>query len=265
MGLKFCAIASGSTGNCYFIQSKETLLLIDVGISGKKIIEGLADIGIHPEDLKGILLTHEHVDHSKSVRIMMKKSSNASLYTNIGTWGFVKDKVAEDRQVLFQTGQWFTVGDIDIHPFALCHDAEDPVGFTLCHGGKTVTILTDTGCITPSIVHAGQDADLLVLEANHDEEILKFCSYPYEIKKRILSDRGHLSNEAAADFLCQIMKKKEKPRQVLLAHLSKENNTPHIARLTVENKLEQEGLKGELLLDIRVLSPKENSSVFIIE
>ncbi len=265
MGLKFCAIASGSTGNCYFVQSKETLLLVDVGISGKRIVEGLEEIGIEPEDLNGILLTHEHTDHIKSVRVMMKKSVHADLYTNIGTWEFVKDKVPEDRQILFETDRRFVLGDIEVYPFAISHDARDPVGFTFCHGGKTVTLLTDTGCVNDHMVEAVQDADLLVLEANHDEEILKFCSYPYEVKKRILSDRGHLSNETAARFLCDIMKKKEKNRSVLLAHLSKENNTPHIAKLTVENQLDQEGIPRERFLNLRVLSPKENSEVYIVE
>ena len=242
MSLLFRAIASGSSGNCYLVHSGTTTLLVDVGISGKRIAEGLAGAGLTPDDVDAILITHEHSDHIKSLGVMQRKSPRALVYSNAGTFECIVDLLEEGRHVLFTTGESFTVGDITVHPFPVSHDAAEPVGYTFTLAGdepNKVAIVTDTGCITEEIYEAVRDADILALEANHDESVLMMCRYPYHVKRRILSDRGHLCNEAAAAFMCRILTEQEKRPVFLLAHLSQQNNTPEMALITVRNILEE--------------------------
>lgn len=262
MSLEFCSFASGSDGNCYMVKSQNTALLVDTGISGKKIFEGIAGAGLERENVDGILITHEHSDHIKSLRIVAKKCVSATVYANIGTWEYIKDIVPEDRQIIFETGVSFFIGDITVKAFRTFHDAAEPVGFSFYHGGKQASILTDTGCVNSEIIEEIHSADLLALEANHDPDVLQFCRYPYHIKRRILGKNGHLSNEAAGESLCRIIEKSKKKRQILLSHLSKENNTPDMAKITIENVLECNGIKNSQDLEISVLKRDENSPLF---
>lgn len=262
MGLEFCSFASGSSGNCYMVKSQNTALLIDAGISGKKIFEGIAGAGLENGCVDGILITHEHSDHIKSLRIVTKKCASAVVYSNISTWEYIKDTVPQDRQIVFETGKEFVIGDITVKAFKTFHDAAEPVGFSFYHEGKQVSILTDTGCISPAMIEEIHSADLLALEANHDPHVLQFCGYPYHIKRRILGDNGHLSNEAAGECLCRIVEKSEKKRRILLSHLSKENNTPDMAKITIENVLEDRGIRISEDLEITVLMRDGNSPLF---
>ena len=257
MGLRFCSFASGSTGNCYLLKTENTSLLVDVGIAGKRIIGGLDSCAVKPEQIDGILVTHEHADHIKSLRMMAKKSVNGKIYTSEGTAYSVTKKMPIIADRICVTDNSFEVGDIEIEPFSLSHDAEDPVGFSVQSGGKRVTIITDTGVATKQMLSVAAKSDLLVLEANHEVNILHCSSYPYELKRRILSNYGHLSNDAAAEFIYEVEKLRKtggyktsnephRKQKILLAHLSKENNSPMQAMLTIKNRLfEEDMIAGE--------------------
>jgi len=238
MALSFCSFSSGSSGNCYLVQSGRTALLVDAGISGRKIHEGLSATGTDPAKLSGLLITHEHIDHIRSIKTLSKKNG-IDIYANENTWAAMNMDVADDRKKMFATGERFQIGDIDIKAFNVFHDATDPVGFSFFHEGRQISIVTDTGCITDDILDEIAGADLLVLEANHDVNMLKIGRYPWFLKQRILGDEGHLSNEAAAEVLLRLLDGSDKARQVLLAHLSKENNFPQMAYQTVKNMLEE--------------------------
>ncbi len=254
MGLRFCSFASGSTGNCYLLKTENTNLLVDVGIAGKRIIEGLDSCALKPEQIDGILVTHEHTDHIKSLRMMAKKALNGKIYTSEGTAYSVNEKLPMLADNIRVKDCSFKVGDIEIEPFSLSHDAEHPVGFSVQSGGKRVTIITDTGVATKEMLSIAAKSDLLVLEANHEVNILHCSSYPYELKRRILSDHGHLSNDAAAEFIYEVEQLRTSggegmtsgKQKILLAHLSRENNSPMQAMLTIKNRLfEEDMIAGE--------------------
>lgn len=267
MGLEFCSFASSSSGNCYLVRSETTNLLVDTGIAGKKIYAALDEVNTDIEDIAGILITHEHIDHVKSVRMINKSAKNAKVYATQGTYHAICDKVPATDFVQVIRGQEFMVGDILIRPFALSHDAAEPVSYSFVNNGRQLTIVTDTGYITDEIAEHVKQADHLVLEANHEVNILQMSSYPYSLKRRILGDEGHLSNESAGKMLCDAIKArcelceegKDDPLCVVLAHLSKENNTPGQAYLTIRNMLFEEDLfiDKDLILDI---AKREESS-----
>lgn len=264
MTMKFCSFASSSSGNCYLVGSENTKLLIDLGIAGKKVIEGLTENNLTPENVNGILITHEHVDHVKSVRMISRKAVNAKVYTSQGTAGQISDKVSDEKLHIIDTEFPFTIGDIMVKPFNLSHDAAEPLGYSFTHNGRKVSIITDTGYVSDEIFQETYDSDLLVLEANHEINILKMGSYPYRLKQRILGNFGHLSNEAAGAYLCRMIKERnperKKPR-VLLAHLSSENNTPSQAYLTIRNLLFEENLMIGRDLELDVIKKDEISSL----
>ncbi len=267
MDLTFCALASGSSGNSYLVKSGTTTLLVDVGISGKRICDGLALAGAAADSVDGILITHEHSDHIRSLKVMQKRSPEAYIYTNLGTYTCIRDEIADGRHIAFETGASFAIGDITVTSFPVSHDAAEPVGFTFEKGESKLAIVTDTGYVSEEIFRAVSGSDLLVLESNHDEHILQFCRYPYHIKRRILSDRGHLCNEAAAEVMGRLLAEGEKRPVFLLAHLSQENNTPDLALITVENYLEESGVfegREDSREDLRVdvLSRTEPSRIY---
>lgn len=263
MAFSFCSFSSGSSGNCYLVKTNNTALLVDVGISGKKIIEGLNIIGTPLEQVKGVLVTHEHIDHVKSLRVISKKLPEANTYANVGTWTEIKEKVPEEQRKIFVTGESFFVGDIEIKPFEISHDAAEPVGFSLFAEGKQISIVTDTGYITEEIFSEMKQADILALEANHDEELLKIGRYPWNVKQRILGNKGHLSNVAAGKCLCRLLDECcNKPRKVLLAHLSRENNFPKMAYQTIKNVLEESEYYIGKQLDIAIMNKDEVSMIY---
>jgi len=252
MGLEFCSFSSGSSGNCYLVKSDETALLVDTGISGKKIFEGLSATDTDVSMVKVILITHEHSDHIKSLRIVTKKSPQAMVFSNIKTWPYISELVPLERQITFESGESFEVGDIGVKAFHISHDAAEPVGFSFSCGGRQISIMTDTGYVSDEMFGEIKNADLIALEANHDEEVLQYCRYPYQIKRRIKSDVGHLSNEAAGQCICRLAKEDDKQRHILLSHLSRENNSPEMAEITIKNILEEEGIHagGKIRLDV---------------
>lgn len=254
MALKFCSFASGSSGNCYVVKSDDTTLLVDVGITGKRVFAGMEERDIAPEEVDGILLTHEHIDHVRSLKMVSKKAAHAGVYASEGTLRQIADKVPQEKMHCIPKEKSFYIGDIQVNPFSLSHDAAEPTGYSFAHQGKQVTIVTDTGYVSEEIFQQVESADLLILEANHEVNILKMGAYPYPLKRRILGDEGHLSNEAAGRCLCQMLRNRDTDKipQVVLAHLSKENNTPGQAYLTIRNILFEEDfyIDKDLKLDI---------------
>ena len=240
MSLKFCSFASGSSGNCYLVKSDETAILIDAGISGKRILEGLEQTETPREMVRAILVTHEHIDHVKSLPVMTKRIPDIQIYANEATWDQIDRPVPDEYRNLFTTGEDFEIGDLLIRPFPVSHDAAEPVGFSVFGEDRQISVCTDSGYISEDIYDEICTADLLLLEANHEKEMLLYGRYPYPLKQRILGDEGHLSNLTCGECLCKIVNEQPKRRQVLLGHLSHENNTPEVAMQAIVNTLEEE-------------------------
>lgn len=239
MTLSFCSFSSGSSGNCYLIKSENTAVLVDAGISGKKIFDGLIATETSREQLAALLITHEHIDHTKSIKTLLKKEKSLKAYANEMTWGQIDLQISDEQKEIFETGESFLIGDIQVKTFRVSHDAADPVGYSLSSGGKQISIVTDTGCMNEDIISEIKEADILILEANHDVDMLKLGRYPWFLKQRVLGEEGHLSNTAAGETILRLLSENRKERHVLLAHLSKENNFPEMAYQTVKNILEE--------------------------
>ncbi|KAB3532176.1 MBL fold metallo-hydrolase [Alkaliphilus serpentinus] len=252
MTIRFCSLASGSSGNCHFVSNDKEALLIDAGLSGKKIQGKLEEIGVSPAQLTGILISHEHSDHIHSAGILSRRF-NIPIYANEGTWKGMECKLGELKEnniKLFNTNKSFSIGDITIMPYATSHDANESVGFSFHCNKIKISITTDLGYIDGNIIDRIKDSNLVVLESNHDEEMLKAGSYPYYLKRRILSDHGHLSNDAAGWAIVDLVK--NNVHKVMLAHLSKENNFPELAIATVEGilKANQVDVGRDIILDL---------------
>ena len=263
MSLKFCSFSSGSSGNCYLIKSENTALLIDVGISAKRITEGLLETETPIEMLAGILITHEHIDHVRSVKTMARKKG-IKIYANRGTFGGNNLDIENEDKYEFATGENFRIGDIEVRSFNIYHDAAEPVGYSFYAEGKQISVLTDTGKVCSDILNEISEADLLVLEANHDVDMLRIGRYPWFLKQRVLSDVGHLSNESCGEAILNILQRKDKYRNILLAHLSKENNFPEMAYQTVKNILEENDYYIGRNIDINLLLRDQLSKVYSV-
>ncbi len=231
----FCVLGSGSRGNSTLVESGKTTLLIDAGFSGIEIQRRLAAIGRHPDDLSAILVTHEHNDHISGVGVMSRRCT-LPVYANPATHQAASKKVKKLNSCLeFTTGEAFTVGDLQIHPFSISHDTADPVGFVITDGRCTFGYCTDTGKITRLMEYHLHKCHGLVLEANHDPQMLKDGPYPFALKQRVGSSHGHLANMDAGGFLKNLQG--NKLEQVVLAHLSETNNLPALALQTVREEL----------------------------
>ncbi len=251
MSLKFCSLASGSSGNCQYIGSKETKLLLDAGLTGKYITGALESIDVDAKDINGILVTHEHSDHIKGIGAMMRKY-NIPLYVNENTWEVIKGKLGkvEGKEInVFSGYNSFRIGDIIVDPYSISHDASDPVGYSFISNDVKISIATDLGCMTDGIIENIKDSNLLVIESNHDIEMVKVGKYPWFLKKRILGEKGHLSNEDAGRTIAKVVDTGN-VNYVVLAHLSKENNFPELAYETVKGILEENKIKVGLDINL---------------
>ena len=244
--MKLCSIASGSSGNCVYVGERNSHILVDAGISGKRIEAGLAGIGVHPSALSGILITHEHTDHTQGVGVLARKYK-VPLYGTVETLHAMmkgKSNIGKVEESLLRSitpDIPFQIGEITVQPFSTSHDASNPVCYTFEANGHKAAMATDLGMYDDYIVEHLQDAELLYLEANHDENMLLVGSYPYYLKQRILGKRGHLSNDTAARLVTTLLHPNLK--SVALAHLSKENNLPELAYETVRTELEQKAVE----------------------
>ena len=229
--LELCAIASGSSGNCICVGSDHTHLLIDAGVSGKRIESGLNEIELKTSDMQGILVTHEHVDHIAGLGVLARRYG-IPIFATEKTVQAIKDtksvgKIDEDLFHVIRPGKRFSVGELLINPISISHDAADPVAYKVMHEDKTVAVVTDLGNYNQAIVDELKGLDALLLEANHDVKMLQTGIYPYYLKQRILSDRGHLSNERSGQLLSELLH--DDFGAVVLGHLSKENNYEELA------------------------------------
>ncbi len=231
--LKFCSLYSGSSGNSLYVESNNTKILIDAGVSGKKIVEALASLNVDINDINGLLVTHEHLDHTLSLSVLSKKY-NIPIYANEKTWSVLPTEKIYNRQT-FEVGKTFSMGDLKIEPFPIPHDAISPCAFNIYTSEEKISVATDIGHITPEIVGYLKNSSFLLLEANYEPEMLHNSSYPYHLKQRILGNNGHLSNENAGQLITELYKYGLK--EVMLGHLSKENNFPELAYQTVVNEL----------------------------
>ncbi len=245
--MKVTSAGSSSSGNSYIIHAEGHVLILDAGLTCKRIMEALSAAGAEPEDVEAVLITHEHSDHVKSVRAVAKKCRNAAVFASRGTIAHSEGlrNVPRERICPVGAGEIIETGGVSIGTFPLSHDAAEPLGFTVEAGGEKLAVVTDTGIITEEIYEAVCDADMLVFEANHDAGMLMFGGYPYPLKVRIKSDHGHLSNDYAGEVLARILEdrrgKAADPLRIMLAHLSFNNNMPLFARQTVNDMLAAAG------------------------
>jgi len=239
--LQLCTLASGSSGNSLLVTDGATHLLIDAGISAKRICASLRALDVAPEELSGILITHEHSDHISGLATLTKRLG-IPVYASRGTALALDYRIAFLSEHLrpFRPGESFEVGTLGVETFPTSHDAAESTGYAVSAHGRKAAVATDLGHVTGQVLDGVRGADLLVAEANHDEDWLMSGPYPYYLKRRILGDRGHLSNEAGGALARQCVE--AGASAVVLAHLSAENNTPAHAYDTVRAILEQDGV-----------------------
>lgn len=234
--MRLCSIASGSSGNCIYVGNATTHLLVDTGISKKRIEEGLEKLEVNGEALSGILITHEHSDHIQGLGVFCRRY-HVPIYATKGTIEGIRTykglgELPEGLLKEIAVDDYLSIGDLRIKPFAISHDANEPTGFRIEDCNKAVAIATDLGVYNDYIVENLKDLNAIVLEANHDVHMLEVGPYPYPLKRRVLGERGHLSNELSGRLLCNILH--EEMKYIVLGHLSKENNFPELAYETVK-------------------------------
>lgn len=233
--MEICSIASGSSGNCICVGTDSCHLLVDAGISGKRIEAGLNSIDLKTEEMQGILVTHEHTDHIQGLGVLARRYG-LLMYATAGTIDAILHtkavgKIDESLFCEIQAGVDFTIGDMTIEPIAISHDAAEPVAYKFKQPDKSMAIITDLGTYDEQLLEKLRNLDVLFLESNHDVHMLEAGSYPYQLKQRILGDRGHLSNELCGKLLSELLH--DDVKSVFLGHLSKENNYPKLAYETV--------------------------------
>lgn len=238
----FCPLYSGSSGNSIFVASDNAKVLIDAGLSGKAIEKALDAICQNPSDIDAIFVTHEHIDHTKGVGVLSRKY-DIPIYANTPTWNAMLKTVGKikEHNIKVLNNAFTSINDMDIISYKVSHDAAAPFGYSLSCKNKKACIATDLGFFSTEICKTLEDADVVLLESNHDVQMLKFGPYPYDLKRRILSSEGHLSNEDCGKAIVNIVNNKFK--KIILGHLSKINNYPELAYQTVLNILTEAGIE----------------------
>lgn len=249
--MKVCVLASGSKGNCAYVETKGTKSLIDIGMSCAYIEKGLKEIGVEPSSIERIFLTHTHTDHVNGLRVFLKKYGPTVYFT---------EKMDEELGLLIDNYIYIDgdlkINDLKIIPVKTSHDVADSNGYVFVSEGKSLMYMTDTGYINIRNHNKLKNHDMYVLESNHDIEMLMEGKYPYHLKQRILGDKGHLSNKDSAHYLAEFTGNKTK--QVVLAHLSEENNSPAKAEEAYYNAYKKRGKKAPRLL---IAKQKERTEV----
>lgn len=246
--MRLCSIASGSSGNCVYVGSDTTHLLMDVGVSGKRTEAGLEALGLTMRDIDAICITHEHADHISGLGVLARKYG-VPVYATKGTLEAIRNSssLGQIDESLFRVvvpDERCTIKDISLYPVRTSHDAADPVAYRIDHDGRRIGLITDLGCYNDYTVECLRNLDLLYLEANHDVHMLQVGPYPYYLKQRILGKRGHLSNETAGKLLSRLLH--DNMQAIVLGHLSKENNLPELAyeSVRVEITMSDTGYSG---------------------
>lgn len=233
--MRLVSLASSSSGNCTYIGTEEVHILVDAGISAKRIETGLASLGLSPRDLSAVLVTHEHADHIAGLGVLSRRYG-IPIYTTHGTYGALlgsrsTGRIPDGLHVPVEPDVWFKIGDINICPFHTDHDAAAPCAFRFEAGSAAAAVATDMGRYTDYTVEHLKGLNAIILEANHDVRMLEAGPYPYYLKQRILSDKGHLSNESSGRLLAEIIS--DRLCKVRLGHLSEQNNYAELAYETV--------------------------------
>jgi phosphoribosyl 1,2-cyclic phosphodiesterase len=252
--LALCMLASGSKGNAIYISSGTASVLIDAGLSGIEIERRLNSRGIDPGSLDAILVSHEHGDHIQGVGALSRRF-RLPVYANRKTRSAASDQLGKIRELIgFECGMPFTIKDLKVHPFSVSHDAKDPAGFIVHRNGARIGIATDLGIATAMVKEHLKECDLLVLEANHDPGMLLSGPYPWPLKQRVRGRTGHLSNEDSRLLLEEVLHSRLK--HIILAHLSKTNNTPEkalqevgraISRRDIHLSVSSQDVSGEII------------------
>lgn len=262
--MKFCSLYSGSSGNSIFIASDNAKVLIDAGLAGKKIDDALKHIGEESSSIDGIFITHEHIDHIKGVGVLSRKY-DIPIYANDNTWAVMEKnigKIKEHNIRIMDRRSSITINDLEIRSFNIPHDAIAPVGYTVSYAGKSASVVTDFGVFTEEIRDNIIDSDIILLESNHDVNMLRMGPYPYKLKLRVLGENGHLSNEDCGSAIVSLLKN-DKKKQIVLGHLSGTNNHPNLAYQTVVDVLSANGIRpgDDVILQ---LASRHNPSEIIL-
>jgi len=261
---RVCVIGSGSSGNSTFVEAGDCKLLIDAGFSGVRISGALEEIDVDPSKIHGILITHEHTDHVRGAGILSRRYG-IPIYASKQTWEAMESsigEVKEENKKTFDKDNKFKIKGLEIEPFDIPHDAVEPVGYSIYHKDKKLAFATDIGHINEELIYNLLGSDLVLLESNHDVEMLKIGPYPWFLKRRILSKHGHLSNEDAGEVVAQLAMNDTK--HILLGHLSAENNFPELAYETVASILQEKGIYIDKDVKLDIVQRDERSDVFYI-
>ena len=227
-------LASGSSGNCTYIETPKRKILVDCGLSGKKIAELMKNINRDISDVDSILITHEHRDHVHGLGVLARKYG-MDLFANEETWNAMPESIGKikiEQKNIFEMGQVMTLGDIDVVSFGVSHDAAAPQFYSFQYEGKQFVMLTDTGYVSDRLRSLLKNADAYLIESNHDLELLRMGRYPWSLKQRILGDEGHLSNDDGALAVAEMLG--DRTKRIYLGHLSRDNNIKQLARETAE-------------------------------
>ena len=265
MQYRFSPLFSGSNGNAILVEMDDARILIDAGVSGSRIVHALETLGVTPGMIDGILITHEHSDHVQGACILSRKY-DIPLYATRGTWAAMAGrmgKLSPSNIRDLRAFQDFYIGRASVMPFTIPHDAAEPVGYCVACGGRRVAVATDIGHVKGDWLEAVSGCDLVLLESNHDVNMLKAGRYPYELKRRILGNFGHLSNETAAGVAVKLAK--SGVGHIVLGHLSGENNIPVLALRTVHDALMAEGFQPGVDIGLDVAKRNEPNGVYTLE
>ncbi|WP_163527887.1 MBL fold metallo-hydrolase [Halobacillus ihumii] len=262
MTLRLSVLASGSTGNAFYIESGEEKILVDAGLSGKRIEGLLEQVDVDPAELTRILVTHEHSDHIKGLGIMARRYK-LPIYANEKTWNAMEGqlgKLSVDQKFHFNMEETKSFGGIDVESFAVSHDAAEPMFYTFRNSRKKVALVTDLGYVSERIKKTVEDADAYIFESNHDVSMLRMGRYPWNVKRRILGDSGHVSNEDSALALSDILT--DRTKRIYLAHLSLDNNMKDLARMSVKNVLEERGFEVGSRIELHDTDPAQATPIY---
>lgn len=255
------SLRSGSRGNASLVSGGNTKLLVDCGVSGKSVTSALADVDVYPEDISAIAVTHEHIDHIAGIGVMMRRY-HIPVWANAATWTAMDSQVGKiDKSLvnIFDNDSSFEIGEIGVKPFSIPHDAADPVGYSFMCGDEKVAVATDIGELKKDLFEAIRGSKTVLLESNHDVNMLEIGKYPPQLKRRIRGKLGHLSNDdagRAAEFLVRLG-----TERIILGHLSEENNYPELARQTVICVLNDAGIKCGRDVLLGVALPQQTVSL----
>ncbi|UPM54345.1 MBL fold metallo-hydrolase [Gottfriedia acidiceleris] len=264
MSLHFSVLASGSTGNALYVGTEKTKLLVDTGLSGKAMESLFKEINRDIKEVSGILVTHEHSDHIKGLGVLARRYQ-IPIYANEKTWKAMNHLIGEiptEQKFIFNMETTIQFGDIEVESFGVSHDAAEPMFYVFHHNKKKFVTITDTGYVSDRMKGIISNADMYIFESNHDVEMLRMGRYPWSIKRRILSDVGHVSNEDAALAMSDVIG--DKTKRIYLAHLSQDNNMKELARMSVTQTLEGKGFEVGMQFDIHDTDPQKPTDIVYV-